>query len=380
MALFNLFGSMFQIPETRAQNAAIYYSPKENLKGRPLKGKLRKVDIGSPTNFKHITHVGFNSVASLQSSSETDLKNLFSQAGIREEHLKDRELSRKIYNVIEKSGGMEAVQMEARRMTLVEKTNSPHYRPRSMSFSNVTPCKRPSSTPEISPHAAKIVANLSMSLSSGILSPIGSVPPPPATPPPFSDFPSMEPLPPPPPVPPRRGKKAPVQGSTLSNQDSLPSPPSPVQSSQMEPLNNPPMDCPSDLGNTAAPPPPPPPPPPPLPAFLKKTSGDVPAPPPPPPPPVSVPPPISQFKKVAQSVKPKKRETKIDEGDQMNDPSFFLTQIKQGVQLKSVAPVTRTDSTQGSTIVNALMDVIQKRHHAIQSSDEDDAEHEGDWD
>lgn len=59
---------------------------------------------------RHVTHVGWD-----PNNLDPDLWNLLSQAGISEAEMRDEKTSQLIYNVIEQSGGMEAVKREAHR-------------------------------------------------------------------------------------------------------------------------------------------------------------------------------------------------------------------------------------------------------------------------
>ncbi|XP_051509053.1 actin nucleation-promoting factor WAS isoform X2 [Myxocyprinus asiaticus] len=80
---------------------------KEKEKKNKKKGsKLLKGDIGAPSGFTHVSHCGMNS-----NNLDPDLMKLLSRAGISEADLNDSETSRLIYDVIERSGGMEAVKM-----------------------------------------------------------------------------------------------------------------------------------------------------------------------------------------------------------------------------------------------------------------------------
>ncbi|KAJ8265922.1 hypothetical protein COCON_G00150210 [Conger conger] len=86
---------------------------KNNKKGRP---KLTKADIGAPSDFKHITHVGWDPNTGFDTNNlDPDLKKLFSSAGISEDQLTDAETSKLIYDFIENSGGLEAVKQEMRK-------------------------------------------------------------------------------------------------------------------------------------------------------------------------------------------------------------------------------------------------------------------------
>ncbi|XP_033935542.1 actin nucleation-promoting factor WASL-like, partial [Pseudochaenichthys georgianus] len=80
------------------------------------KKKLTKADIGTPSNFQHIGHVGWDPNTGFDLNNlDPELKNLFDMCGISEAQLKDRETSKVIYDFIEKKGGVEAVKNELRR-------------------------------------------------------------------------------------------------------------------------------------------------------------------------------------------------------------------------------------------------------------------------
>ncbi|KAM5148050.1 uncharacterized protein ACMZJ9_011699 [Mantella aurantiaca] len=158
MALFNMIGSIFQPSEMRSNYTPVQYSTKENTSGRAQKSKLSKSDIGTPNNFKHITHVGFSSMTGLNLDSDVDMKALINLAGLQEEHLDEK--SHRIFDVLKKEGAMEHVQkMKTRRMTTVEKPNA-RTRLRSLSSSSITPFKRRMSPTEQSPHATKTATAL----------------------------------------------------------------------------------------------------------------------------------------------------------------------------------------------------------------------------
>ncbi|PWA30390.1 hypothetical protein CCH79_00017677 [Gambusia affinis] len=83
------------------------------------KKKLTKADIGTPSNFQHIGHVGWDPNTGFDLNNlDPELKNLFDMCGISEAQLKDRETSKVIYDFIEKKGGVEAVKNELRRQEL----------------------------------------------------------------------------------------------------------------------------------------------------------------------------------------------------------------------------------------------------------------------
>lgn len=59
---------------------------------------------------RHVSHVGWD-----PNNLDPDLWKLLSQAGIGEDEMRDEKTSQLIYNVIEQSGGMEAVKREVNR-------------------------------------------------------------------------------------------------------------------------------------------------------------------------------------------------------------------------------------------------------------------------
>nr|XP_055049391.1 uncharacterized protein LOC129434483 [Misgurnus anguillicaudatus] len=85
-------------------------------KEKKVKGKkITKADITSPTNFRHVGHVGWDLNAGFDLNNlDPDLKHLFDRCGISEAQLKDKETSKVIYDFIEKQGGVEAVKKEMR--------------------------------------------------------------------------------------------------------------------------------------------------------------------------------------------------------------------------------------------------------------------------
>ncbi|XP_057711137.1 WASP like actin nucleation promoting factor b isoform X3 [Corythoichthys intestinalis] len=320
---------------------------KREKKGKGKKKRLTKADIGTPSNFQHIGHVGWDPNTGFDLNNlDPELKNLFDMCGISEAQLKDKETSKVIYDFIEKKGGVEAVKNELRRQAPPP--------PPSRGGPPPPPPHHGSAPPPPPPARGR-----------------GAPPPPPpsrapvsAPPPPPPSRPGM--TAPPPPPPPSRG--------------SLPPPPPPAHAS------------------APGPPPPPPPPTSSIPSF---TGVAAPPPPPPPPPPMSFdsngvdsPQPLSGGKSALLS---QIREgTQLKKVEQKERPASntgrdaLLDQIRQGIQLK---PRDETNDSPPSSlapsagIVGALMEVMQKRSKAIHSSDEDDDdeddedfEDEDEWD
>ncbi|XP_067269826.1 actin nucleation-promoting factor WAS isoform X1 [Pseudorasbora parva] len=78
---------------------------KEKEKKNKKKGsKLLKGDIGAPSGFTHVGHLGMG-----PNNLDPDLMKILSCAGISEADMNDSETSQLIYDVIERSGGLEAV-------------------------------------------------------------------------------------------------------------------------------------------------------------------------------------------------------------------------------------------------------------------------------
>lgn len=85
-------------------------------KKRSGKKKISKADIGAPSGFKHVSHVGWDPQNGFDVNNlDPDLRKLFSKAGISEAQLTDAETSKLIYDFIEDQGGLEAVRQEMRR-------------------------------------------------------------------------------------------------------------------------------------------------------------------------------------------------------------------------------------------------------------------------
>ncbi|XP_006876715.1 PREDICTED: wiskott-Aldrich syndrome protein [Chrysochloris asiatica] len=85
-------------------------------KKRSGKKKISKADIGAPSGFKHVSHVGWDPQNGFDVNKlDPDLRSLFSRAGISEAQLTDAETSKLIYDFIEDQGGLEAVRQEMRR-------------------------------------------------------------------------------------------------------------------------------------------------------------------------------------------------------------------------------------------------------------------------
>ncbi|KAK6309217.1 hypothetical protein J4Q44_G00206800 [Coregonus suidteri] len=106
-----------QQPQPHHVNNMLHSSfSKKEKKVKGKRKKLTKADIGTPSNFQHIGHVGWDPNTGFDLNNlDPELKNLFDMCGISEAQLKDKETSKVIYDFIEKKGGVEAVKNELRR-------------------------------------------------------------------------------------------------------------------------------------------------------------------------------------------------------------------------------------------------------------------------
>ncbi|XP_063302883.1 actin nucleation-promoting factor WASL isoform X2 [Pelobates fuscus] len=324
---------------TNRHNAQVNNIPysKEKKKGKNKKKKLTKADIGTPSNFQHIGHVGWDPNTGFDVNNlDPELKKLFDLCGISEAQLKDKETSKVIYDFIEKTGGVEAVKNELRRQ-------APPPPPPSRGGPPAPPPHSSGQAPPLPPSRGR------------------GVPPPP----PPSRAPTTAPPPPPPfrpgssappPPPPNRMYPQPLPGHSSSAPSSPPPPPPPPV---------------SHFGTAAPPPPPPPPPPgpPPLPGSTADPDHQ---------------PPSSGGGKSAllDQIREGAQLRRVD-GNKESRPvsssgrDALLDQIRQGIQLKSVpdeADTVATPATPTTGIVGALMEVMQKRSKAIHSSDSDEDE------
>ncbi|XP_054608798.1 WASP like actin nucleation promoting factor b isoform X1 [Dunckerocampus dactyliophorus] len=305
--------------------------PKREKKGKGKKKRLTKADIGTPSNFQHIGHVGWDPNTGFDLNNlDPELKNLFDMCGISEAQLKDKETSKVIYDFIEKKGGVEAVKNELRRQAPPP--------PPSRGGPPPPPPHHTSAPPPPPPARGR-----------------GAPPPPPPSRAPVSA--------PPPPPPSRPGMTAPPPPPP--SRGFLPPPPPPSHAST--PAPPPPPPPPTAFSGGAPPPPPPPPPPgPPPPGLSMEANGSDSG----PPPPGGKSALLSQIREGTQLKRVEQKERPVSSTGR----DALLDQIRQGIQLK-----TRDDNDSppssvapSAGIVGALMEVMQKRSKAIHSSDEDD--------
>lgn len=310
---------------------------KDNKKGG--KKKLTKEDISTPTDFRHVSHVGWDPNTGLDMKKlDPEMKALFEQIGIDEQSQMDEETIDFIYDFVDKHGGLNAVREDLAR-------------------------RQPPAAPSYS----------------------GNVPPPPPSsraPPPANNRPPPAPArtqaaPPPPP---HRGAPPPAPGRSGIG---APPPPPPDRTNMgappPPPMGRHPAAPPPHLPSRDAGPPmrsgggmPPPPPP-----------SNIPAPPPPPAAPAAPPPPPmggppSGRAGLLDSIHKGTTLKHVDPGSGVAPASdargSLLNQIRIGATLKPVDHTVSSPPVQepASGIVGALAAALAQRKTAIQGSDDDD--------
>ncbi|XP_040261437.1 wiskott-Aldrich syndrome protein isoform X1 [Bufo bufo] len=111
----NLAAVSIQNPDITSERYRALPIPNDKSKSKKGKKKFSKADIGAPSGFKHVSHVGWDPNNGFDVNAlDPELRNLFSKAGISDAQLKDAETSKLIYDFIEQHGGMEAVKEELR--------------------------------------------------------------------------------------------------------------------------------------------------------------------------------------------------------------------------------------------------------------------------
>ncbi|ROT85032.1 putative wiskott-Aldrich syndrome protein [Penaeus vannamei] len=85
-------------------------------KANKNKNKISKEQIGMPTDFKHITHVGFDPDKGFsQFNMDEKLQGFFNMVGVSQQHLSDTRTREFIYDFIERHGGVEKAMQETQR-------------------------------------------------------------------------------------------------------------------------------------------------------------------------------------------------------------------------------------------------------------------------
>nr|KAG5699502.1 hypothetical protein BaRGS_020061 [Batillaria attramentaria] len=102
--------------ELGAKNGSTEVLSKKDKKKGDKKGKLTKADIGAPTEFRHVSHVGWDPNKGFDMNNlDSDMQQLFQSVGISGDSQVDKETVDFIYDFVEKHGGIEAVRQEMKQ-------------------------------------------------------------------------------------------------------------------------------------------------------------------------------------------------------------------------------------------------------------------------
>ncbi|XP_058127493.1 actin nucleation-promoting factor WASL-like isoform X3 [Anopheles coustani] len=184
--------SAFQQPyPVHQQQHSQQLANQPHQKPRKVKGmgKLSKADIGTPSNFKHVTHVGWDPHHGFDLSGEEDtLKPFLAKAGVRDQHLKDRDTCAFIYDFIQTNNVLGQVKSESSGKKQKPPAPPPHQNQPDNGQRNPPPPPPHRTLPPLPPTTPPKVA--------------GSGGPPAVTrpPPPLQSTPGPPPPPPPPPA------------------------------------------------------------------------------------------------------------------------------------------------------------------------------------
>jgi Wiskott-Aldrich syndrome protein len=315
---------------------------KEKKKGK--KAKLTKDDIGTPTDFRHVGHVGWDPDKGWDTNNlDPDVKALFDQLGLSENQLKDKDTAAFIYDFIEQHGGVEAIKKERQRPPplIASSVSGPPPPPRtaniSLSHSYTTDQSRSTPAAPRLPQRDAVTRNTVAPLPPSVINKGQQS------------------------FPPSRSVAAPT----------IPPPPAPVTPPPPVPMNS-----------IVTPPPAPPPPPPGMPV----------PPPPPPPPPVLLPPSSTVHGGLLEEIRSGSSLRHVEHEDEptsdVNDSrSALMDAIRnRAAPLKPVDPLERpkSDMEDDGGLAGALARALASRALALKGDDgeDDDAEvdEDDDWD
>ncbi|KAL0111648.1 hypothetical protein PUN28_013082 [Cardiocondyla obscurior] len=210
-----LNGAPATIGVNRSASSSSMYKTKKKKGEQDLKRKLTKDDIGLPSNFRHVAHLGWdvNNKGLELDSVDSELQQFFTNAGISETELQDKGTRKFIYDFIEKNGGMSAVQEDIRPLTNVKNNDPPPAIPQRQEYPPPVPARtipqartapplppnRLTASPALSSVPSSLSSNTSLNVSSNIPPVHKTLPSRP--PPPIVTVAPTLPPPPPPPLP-----------------------------------------------------------------------------------------------------------------------------------------------------------------------------------
>nr|XP_018914401.1 PREDICTED: neural Wiskott-Aldrich syndrome protein-like [Bemisia tabaci] len=294
---------------------------KKKHKDKKRKTKFTKADIGLPQNFTHVQHVGWNPNRGFDVDNVEDpiFQEFFEKAGISEKDLEHKKTRDFIYSFIDSHGGVDAVKEDIR--------NPPPPVPRRTVLSGGSGRTAPPLPPSRLPMAPQV---------------------PPHTPPA-----------PPPPVPERTVAQQTQHMSRISEvvaarpTEAFAPPPPPPPPPPMAPLVT------AAAPSTSSVPPPPP--------LMHRSEGDTPS--------NSVDPHSALMESIRTGARLKHVEADTARRVVPDTRNELLDQIRQGVELKAVQPVSKTTASTvpPDSLAGALAKALAERAHALQSDSDSDS-------
>ncbi|XP_076649481.1 uncharacterized protein LOC143357119 [Halictus rubicundus] len=101
-------GTPTTIGVNRSASSSSMYKPKKKNREK-TKRRLTKDDIGPPSNFRHLTHLQFNTNNKTFDPVDPHLKMFLDKVGVSEDQFSNQETRKFIYDFIEQNGGMSAI-------------------------------------------------------------------------------------------------------------------------------------------------------------------------------------------------------------------------------------------------------------------------------
>ncbi|XP_015592177.1 neural Wiskott-Aldrich syndrome protein [Cephus cinctus] len=369
-----LNGSPSATGVNRSISSSSMYKTKKTKWKKDTKRRLTAADISSPSNFRHVAHMGWREEnKSLETEAETldpDLKQFFNKVGVSETQLRDPETRDFIYDFIENRGNMKVFEEVSGHSSTVQSRNQAAT-PQELGAPPPIPVRTVPVSPNIQTNSY----------------PTRNAPPPPPPrtnlpPPPRSVPPVHRPLP--------SRPQAPLPSSVSSISSTPPSPPTAPTTHSLPTLPPPPPPPPPSRGTSIAAAPPPPPPPP-LPSFNEfdaenvnstnstnnnnNNNGDCPEP----------------MAMLMQSIRSGTTLRKVNKNEEKppleEDPrDDLLNQIRRGIELKPVTNIPekpRPFLNLHDGLADALSRALAERARVIHSDSEystSDTSDDDEWD
>lgn len=109
-------GTINLTPAPAAQSASKHlFSSLSSSNNKKQKPKVNKCDIGAPTNFRHVSHVGWDDDKGFDCKGDENdevLNKFFAKAGVSKTQLSDRDTRAFIYDFIQNKNVLDIVKQE----------------------------------------------------------------------------------------------------------------------------------------------------------------------------------------------------------------------------------------------------------------------------